>query len=195
VKLIVGLGNPGNKYQSTRHNIGFQAADHLSRANNIILGTNRFQAVFGKGDIGGQSTIVAKPQTYMNLSGSAVGALAHYYKIAPANILVIHDDMDITLGRLKIKTQGSSAGHRGIESIIAALNRADFLRIRVGIGKPDADVDPAAFVLQRFTPAEKTVISGLLMDIEECVHLMYAQGASAAMNRFHSPDSTSRSAQ
>jgi len=195
MKLIVGLGNPGKKYLQTRHNVGFQTVTYLSHAHNISIDTNRFQSLYGRVSLYGHSILIAKPQTYMNLSGAAVGALARYYKIPPSHILVIHDDMDIDFGRFKIKIHGSSAGHRGIESIITALNSSDFLRIRVGIGKPISHIDPVDFVLQPFTLEEQTIISGVFKNIDECICLLLTQGVEPAMNRFHGQNSIKSSEQ
>lgn len=190
MKLIAGLGNPGKRYQKTRHNIGFLAVEHLSLEHNIPLGTSRFKSDSGRGALYGCNVILAKPQTYMNLSGDAISALADYYNIETGDIFVIHDDMDIEFGHLKIKTQGGSAGHRGIASLIMSLQSENFLRIRVGIGKPATGAEPTDFVLQRFTPEEAASLKGILTNIQDCLRLIFTQGTEAAMNRFHGLNQT-----
>jgi PTH1 family peptidyl-tRNA hydrolase len=190
VKLIVGLGNPGNEYKVTRHNIGFLVVDYLSIEKNISLQKRRFRSVFGSGVICGCKVIIAKPLTFMNLSGEAVSTIANYYNIASENIIVIHDDMDIEFGQLKIKKHGGSAGHLGIESIIKYLKEDNFLRIRTGIGKPPDNIDPSDFVLQKFSSKEQSELKEVINNIQNCIELVLTQGPEAAMSRFHSSSQT-----
>ena len=182
----MGLGNPGDKYKATRHNIGFLAVDSLSIDKNIALQKRKFDSVFGSGVVCGLKVIITKPMTFMNLSGEAVSAIANYYDIASEDIIVIHDDMDIEFGRLKIRTQGGSAGHRGIVSLIKYLNDDKFLRIRVGIGKPPDFLEPSDFVLQNFSVQEQNELKGVIEDIQQCIEVILTQGPEAAMNKFHS---------
>ena len=186
----MGLGNPGNEYKATRHNIGFLVVELLSIEKNIPLQKRRFESVFGSGIVCGCKVIIAKPHTFMNLSGEAVSAIANYYNIASEDIIVIHDDVDIKFGQLKIKKHGGSAGHRGIESIINYLKEDNFLRIRVGIGKPPDNIEPSDFVLQKFSSKEQNELKEVIDNIQDCIEVILTQGPEAAMNRFHSSSQT-----
>ena len=188
MKLIVGLGNPGESYKLTRHNIGFMAADRLADKQAISLSKNKFKAAIGTGNSCGHKVIIAKPLTFMNLSGESAKAIASYYNIATDDILVVHDDMDIEFGQLRIKKQGGSAGHRGIGSLIKHFNNDNFLRVRVGIGKPPSYINPSDFVLQKFSDTEQNQLKGVIEDICNCIEYVLFQGPEAAMNRFHSSD-------
>jgi PTH1 family peptidyl-tRNA hydrolase len=185
VKLIVGLGNPGNQFEITRHNIGFLAIDQFSIEKKIPLRKKKFHSVFGSSLVCGCKVIIAKPLIFMNRSGEAVSALASYYGITIENIMVIHDDMDIEFGKLKIKTGGGSAGHRGVDSLIQYLKEDNFLRIRVGIGKHRANINPSDFVLQEFNRAEQKQLKEIISKIQDCIEVILTQGPEAAMNRFH----------
>ncbi len=184
-RLIIGLGNPGNEYIGTRHNIGFLAVDRLAQQNNIKIQKKGLSSFYGNGSAYGCKVIIAKPQTYMNRSGVAVHALADYYAIATEDIIVVHDDLDIPFGQLKIKTQGGSAGHRGVASLQQYLRGNNFLRIRVGIGKPEGNIDPSAFVLQKFSLAEQKLLADVITTIISCIESIFLQGPEAAMNKFH----------
>jgi PTH1 family peptidyl-tRNA hydrolase len=190
VKLIVGLGNPGEGYKDTRHNIGWQAVDRLAVKAEIDLQKRRFNSIFGQGVVFGFKVIIAKPLTYMNLSGEAIGQIANYYKIPVNDIIVIHDDMDIIPGNIRLKKDGGSSGHRGIDSIITCLKDNNFLRIRIGIGKPPAHIDPADYVLQKFSDEEKKILKGVMLDIQKCIEIILKQGPETAMNRFHTANKT-----
>ena len=186
MKLIVGLGNPENKYKLTRHNIGFLVADQLSHDNNIALQKKISASLTGNGFLFGCRAVLMKPLTYMNLSGEAVSAVSQFYSIAPDDTIVIHDDMDISYGNLKIKTNGGSAGHRGIASIINHLQDDGFIRIRVGIGKPPENILPTDFVLQNFSNNEQQTLKEVIGNVTTCIDVILNQGPDAAMNRFHS---------
>lgn len=188
MKLIVGLGNPGTGYKNTRHNIGFLAADNIAARNRLIFKENLFNAQISTGTAYEESIIIAKPQTYMNLSGEAVSAITEHYNLPPEDIIVIHDDMDIELGRIKIKTRGGSAGHKGIESITYCLKNDEFLRIRVGIGKPTDDIPPVDYVLKNFTETEKKTLTLVLDKVNSCIETIYRSGPETAMNKFHTID-------
>ena len=185
MKLIVGLGNPGTGYKNTRHNIGFLAADSIAGRNRLFFKESSFNAQICTGTAFGESIIIAKPRTYMNLSGEAVSGITEHYNLTPKDIIVIHDDMDIEFGRIKIKTQGGSAGHRGIESIIYNLQSDEFTRIRAGIGKPTVDTPPVDFVLQDFTETENKLLTNVLNNINDCIDTIIKSGTQAAMNKFH----------
>ncbi len=186
MKLIAGLGNPGNEYKDTRHNIGYLAVDRLSLESGITLQKKRFNSFFGVGTYCGGKVIIAKPLTFMNLSGEAVSSIAGYYKIAAEDIIIIHDDMDIDFGMIRVKKQGGSAGHRGIESVIKSLQKNSFIRIRIGIGKPQSPIPPSDYVLQKFSDKEQNELKGVIHNIQKCIAIILKQGPEKAMNMFHS---------
>lgn len=191
-QLIVGLGNPEPKYDQTRHNIGFAAVDAMSRSWQIPLSENRkFQAVFGEGR-GPQADKIRllKPLTYMNRSGQAIRAVTDWYKLPPESVLVIYDDMDLPLGKIRLRLSGSAGGHNGMKSAIAHLSTQNFPRLRIGIGRPQdrtSSNDPAAvsYVLGRFSSAETKLMSEVLQLVVECVELSLKQGVEKAMNRYN----------
>ncbi len=185
MKLIVGLGNPGSEYSNTRHNIGFIAVDQLAESHNIPLCKRSFQAAYGIGFVGACKTIIAQPLTYMNRSGEAVAELAAHYNITPAHITVIHDDMDISLGQLRIKIRGGSAGHRGVESIRQHSGDSEFTRIRIGIGKPPSSIAPVDYVLQSFTESETDFLKEVVQKTIHCISVLFNDGPQIAMNEFH----------
>lgn len=152
--LIVGLGNPGPRYAPHRHNIGFQIIDALAEQHGLSFTRSENNAQTTHGTILGERVILAKPQTWMNDSGKAVGPLARFYKLEPDAILVVYDDLDIPLGTIRFRTEGSSGGHRGVQSIIQHLGTEAFARLRIGIGRPPGRMDPAAYVLQPFSEEE-----------------------------------------
>ena len=153
--LIVGLGNPGPKYARNRHNIGFQTVEALAAKHRLEFSRTEHRAQTAHGTIGGRRVVLAKPQTWMNESGKAVAPLAHFYKVAPERLLIIYDDLDIPLGTVRFRSDGSSGGHRGVQSTIQHLGTQAFPRLRLGIGRPPGRMDPAAYVLQSFSPAEE----------------------------------------
>lgn len=152
--LIAGLGNPGPRYARNRHNIGFQALTDLAEAHGLTFSRTESRADTAHGTIAGQRVILARPQTWMNESGAAVAPLAQFYKVPPERLLVIYDDLDIPLGTIRYRPDGSSGGHRGIQSIIQRLGHQNFPRLRLGIGRPPGQMDAAAYVLQNFSEAE-----------------------------------------
>jgi PTH1 family peptidyl-tRNA hydrolase len=154
VKLIVGLGNPGSRYDDTRHNVGFRVIDNLAAAHRIVLRSHLPTAVYGEGTIAAQPVVLAWPQTYMNASGKAVADLCAHFSTLPNDLIVAHDDLDLQLGRVKLKRQGGDAGHHGVRSIIARLGTGDFLRVRIGIGRPANKDEIVTYVLSPFTPDE-----------------------------------------
>ena len=182
--LIAGLGNPGRKYRGNRHNIGFMAVDRLGQAFNIDLGRIQQKAVTGSGRIAGRPVLLAKPQLYMNRSGDVVGPLAAYYKIEPADVLVIYDDLDLDLGMLRLREKGGSGGHNGMKSIIRHLG-TDFPRMRLGIGRPPGRMDPAAYVLQDFGEEEEVVVAELLDQAVRAAETWLRDGLDVAMTRFN----------
>ncbi len=183
MKIIVGLGNPGGHYQRSRHNVGFRVVDRLSEMQRIPVCSRRFKAHCGIGRIHSQDVVLLKPLTYMNLSGEAVRKVAHAFSAEMADLIVIHDDLDLALGRLRVKRKGSDGGHQGIRSIIEAMGGNTFLRLKVGIGRPPKGVDPADYVLSAFDEQEELEIRSALGRAAEAVEVILSEGIDAAMNR------------
>ena len=189
MKLVVGLGNPGLQYATTRHNVGFMAVDLV--ANQLQTQVDRpFQrALVGQGDHRGRKVLLAKPQTYMNLSGEAVSRLLRWYKLEPADLTVIYDDLDLEPGRLRIRARGGTGGHRGLSSIISTLGTGDFARIRLGIGRPPSNgPDVPDWVLSRPAPGEEEAINRTLAMVPEVLWEIVEKGPESAMNRYNGVD-------
>ena len=185
MKIIVGLGNPGAKYAGTRHNVGFSVILKLADKYNISLTEKKHKAEFGKGIIEGEKVILAMPQTYMNLSGESVRELMDYYKCDCSDIIVIYDDIDLAVGRLRIREKGSAGGHNGMKNIILHLGSQEFTRIRVGVGQKPKNMDLADYVLSRFGSDEQIVMNEGFDRACEAVAVALAEGTPAAMNRFN----------
>ena len=183
-KLVVGLGNPGRKYASNRHNVGFQCLDRLAQAWGFSFRKRKHKALLAEGEMAGLKVILAKPQTFMNLSGNAVGRLARFYRVSPENILVIYDDLDLPLGKIRLRPEGGSGGHKGMKSIIERLGTHGFPRLRVGIGRP-AHSDPVDYVLSDFTPEQRITVEDAYESVVSAVELWVAEGIEAAMNRYN----------
>jgi peptidyl-tRNA hydrolase, PTH1 family len=182
--VIVGLGNPGGTYQWTRHNIGFQVLDRLAEESHISLGHKHFKAQYGKGFVHSRDVLLVKPLTFMNLSGLAVKRIIHYYKAGPEDLMVIHDDLDLPFGALRIKRWGGDGGHQGVRSIIDSMGGNNFLRLKVGIGRPPRGMDPADYVLRFFDELERRQLEEVLIRAAECLVVMISEGVETAMNRF-----------
>lgn len=184
--LIAGLGNPGRKYEGTRHNTGFSVIDVIAEKNGISILESKHKALIGKGIIEGQRVILAKPQTYMNLSGESIRELIDYYKIEEKDeLIVIYDDISMDVGRLRIRKKGSAGGHNGIKNIIAHLGHDTFLRIKVGVGEKPQGYDLADYVLGHFTQDEHKEIEAGALAAEEALHLLLRGEVEAAMNAFN----------
>lgn len=184
--LIVGLGNPGRKYAANRHNVGFQCLDLLAEKHGISVGRKRFQSLTGEGRLDGSRVILLKPQTFMNDSGLAVSPASRWHKIPPERILVIYDDLDLPLGKLRIRQGGSSGGHHGINSIIGQLGSDDFVRLRVGIGRPPrGQGDPVDYVLGDFDAEQRPVMDETRELVAKAVTTILAEGVTQAMNVFN----------
>ncbi len=183
--LIVGLGNPGSRYAATRHNVGFMVLDALAAEGGIHFTRSKFNSKYGKGSLAGRRVVLAKPQTYMNLSGPAVQKLAHFFKIPSQAILVIHDDVDLNCNRIKIKEKGGDGGHKGIRSIIAALGTDRFVRIRVGVGRPAKESDVANYVLQPLSGDERFQMDQMVEMARDAVLTVLSEGTKSGMNRFN----------
>jgi peptidyl-tRNA hydrolase, PTH1 family len=188
MKLIIGLGNPGKGYANNRHNVGFQCLDYFARRHRIEIKERRWRehsmrARFGTGDIDGTAVVLAKPTTFMNLSGQAVSQLMHRFKAMLSDTIVICDDMDLPLGKIRIRPQGGSGGHKGIASIINSAGSDAFIRIRVGIGRPDND--EVSFVLSNFPTEDKQIIDKAVVQVADIIDCILHEGIEAAMNRFN----------
>lgn len=184
-RLVVGLGNPGRKYMRTRHNIGFMLIERLSEKFGIPLDLTKFKCRFGQGIYRGTRLFLAQPMDFMNRSGPPVFQLARYFNVSLDNALIIHDDVDIDVGRIKIKAKGGHGGHNGIKSIIDAFGSDSFPRIRIGIGRPEAPVDVTDYVLGKFTPDELRKYEPVLENAEDAVETVLDKGTTVAMNQFN----------
>lgn len=187
MKLIVGLGNPGRRYRLTRHNVGWEVIARLSARTGIPVDQEDGFSQVGRGSIEGTRVILARPQTYMNVSGEAVRELRRRHRLRPQDILVVVDDLDLPLGRLRLRASGSDGGHNGLKSIIDALGTTDFPRLRIGISRPPEGVDPADHVLTRFSAEEQPVIDAALDRAAEAAAAFVTGGVERAMNRFNPP--------
>jgi len=181
--LIVGLGNPGRRYAGNRHNVGFQIVDRLAAAHGLALTRRQGNALVTTGEISGRPVVLAKPQTFMNDSGRAVTPLVRFYQIAPADLLVIYDDLDLPFATLRLRPEGSAGGHHGMESIISALSRQDFPRLRVGIGRPPGRMDPIDYVLQDFDREQQEFLPELYDRAIKAIETFLAEGITLAMSR------------
>lgn len=193
MKLIVGLGNPGRSYANNRHNLGFMCLNHFARTQGIRFDRRQAKARIGTGEVVGNKVVVARPQTYMNESGQSVSALVNRFNINLDELIVIHDDLDLPLGKIRIRHGGGAAGHRGIDSIIDALSSQDFSRIRVGVGRPAVTngsngitgADIIAYLLSDFTPDDKQSITQVIPVVSEAILCFLIEGLTAAMNKFN----------
>lgn len=190
MKLIVGLGNPGRFYADNRHNIGFICLNHFARVHKIPFNAKQGKARVGIGEVAGEKVVLAKPQTFVNLSGESVARLLQRYGITPDDLIIIHDDLDLPLGKIRIRKGSRSGGHRGINSIISELGTQDFTRIRVGIGRPEDETearDEAVkdHVLGAFTPEEKATVSEVVVRVSEALHCLLTKSLTTCMNRYN----------
>ncbi len=193
MKLIVGLGNPGVVYSHNRHNIGFMCLNRFARKHGIRFSHKRSHARIGEGEVNGMNMILARPQTMMNMSGLSVSRLAKRYKISPEDLIIIHDDLDLPLGKIRIRQGGRSGGHKGVESTIKELENADFIRIRVGIGRPDLmvgatvekDTEVIDHVLSDFDSSENKIVAEVIRKVGEAIFCLLSDGLTAAMNRYN----------
>ena len=183
MKIIVGLGNPGVHYQWTRHNVGFRVVDQLSEVQRIPICFRRFKAHYGIGRIHSQDVVLVKPLTFMNLSGEAVRKIANTFSVEKEDLIVVHDDLDLALGRLRVKRKGGDGGHQGVRSIIEAMGGNTFLRLKVGIGRPPRGVDPADYVLSSFVEEDELEIRSTLSKAAETIEVILSEGVDAAVNQ------------
>ena len=193
MKLIIGLGNPDRRYRHTRHNVGWEVIDRLGRRLGIAVDQEDGWAIVGSGTVGRRRVLLAKPQTYVNLSGTAVADLRRRHRVKIEDLVVVVDDLDLPLGRLRLRPGGSHGGHNGLRSIIDALGSDAFPRLRVGIGRPPEGMDPAQFVLTPFTAEERATMDPALERAAEAIETVIREGLQAAMNRFNAkPAAVSR---
>lgn len=183
--LVFGLGNPGSRYQNTRHNLGFMVVDQISLDFQAVMNKTKFEAVYGKARIDDTDVILAKPMTFMNRSGASVNRFVGYYQVSTQDMLVIHDDIDLDFGRIKIKEKGGDGGHKGIRSIIDAIGKDDFCRLRIGIGRPEARMNPADYVLTPFNQAEREMLNLIITKARDAAVTILCNGAKEGMNRFN----------
>ena len=193
MNLIVGLGNPGRGYAHNRHNVGFICLNHFARTQGIRWDKRQGKARTGSGEVAGSKVVLAKPQTYMNSSGESVSRLVKKFDIDLGNLLVIHDDLDLPLGKIRIRHGGGSGGHKGINSIISELDSPDFTHLRVGIGHPpknegsaeSSDDEIINYVLGNFTPEEKQTMAQVIPRVSEAIYCLLTEGLTVAMNRYN----------
>lgn len=191
--LIVGLGNPGRQYENTRHNVGFDVMDAIADKYNISISEKKHKALCGRGVIEGQKVVLAKPQTFMNLSGESVVELLHYYKLDPAEaLLVIFDDISLAPGNIRIRKKGSAGGHNGIKNIIAQTGTRDFVRVKVGVGEKPEGWDLADHVLGRFDAAERTSVEEAIGHAVGATAMIVQGETDAAMNAFNTRKSSAK---
>ena len=188
-RLIAGLGNPGRSYANNRHNIGFICLRYFARTQGIKFDKKQGLARIGTGTVAGGKVVLARPQTFMNKSGQSVSRLVRKFKVKPQDLLVIHDDLDLPLAKIRISSGSGSGGHKGINSIIAELGTQDFTRIRVGTGRPakpnPTEDDIIAYVLSDFTPQERKAVNPVIPKVAEAILCLLTEGLTTAMNRFN----------
>lgn len=184
--VIVGLGNPGDKYARTRHNVGFDVIDLLAEQNGISVTERKHKALIGKGRIAGQAVILVKPQTFMNLSGESVGDILHFYKLDPAqDLIVISDDVALDPGTLRIRKKGSAGGHNGLKNIIAHCHTEEFMRVRIGVGKLPPNGDMIAHVLGRFAPEDRRPVELSYERAAQAIDCILSEDVDKAMSRYN----------
>jgi PTH1 family peptidyl-tRNA hydrolase len=193
MKLIVGLGNPGRRYEKNRHNLGFMCLNHFARTHGIKFDKKQCQARTGSGIVAESKVLLARPQTYMNQSGQSASRLVKKFDVSPDDLIVIHDDLDLPPGKIRIRHDGGSGGHKGIDSVVTELGSQDFLRIRAGIGRPSSiedatetsEADIISYVLSDFTPEEKQIITQVIPRVSEAILCLLTEGLTAAMNKYN----------
>ncbi len=181
--LIVGLGNPGKEYAGTRHNIGFEAIDYMSKKYNIDVNRTKFKGVFGEGFINNKKVVLLKPSTYMNLSGQSIREAINFYKLESEEVLVIYDDVSLEVGKIRIREKGSAGGHNGIKSIISNMSTDIFPRIKIGVGQPKGDL--VSHVLGRFSQEEIQDLNEVIEASSQAVEIIIKDGTKEAMNKLN----------
>lgn len=184
--IIAGLGNPGNEYNMTRHNIGFEVIDYIAAGLQIKVNKIKFKGVYGEGNIAGEKVVLLKPQTYMNLSGNSLREICEYYKVMPENVIVVCDDIALETGKIRIRAKGGAGGHNGLKSIIYSLKSEEFVRIRMGVGSPKTDEwDLADFVLGKFSKNDIPVMETAITRTVDSITDIIKEGVGYAMNKYN----------
>ncbi len=182
IKVIIGLGNPGSKYDNTKHNIGFDVIDYISHQYNISINKVKFKSIIGEGKIDGERVILVKPQTYMNLSGESVREIIEWYKLPVGNIIIIFDDIDLNMGKIRVRPKGSAGSHNGMKSVIYQIQDDNFPRIRIGIGRPPEGWDLADYVLSKFGADDRKIMDESVKNAAKAVEIIIKSGVDSAMN-------------
>ena len=185
MKIIIGLGNPGIEYSQTRHNVGFMAIDALAKRLGADNWRSKFSALIAETQIGQEKVLLVKPQTYMNLSGTAAGEIMRWYKINSTDIIAVYDDMDFPVGSARLRKNGSSGGHRGVESLLVNIGTEDFARVRIGIGRPAANWTVVDHVLAKFSQADQAAIADIITELLPAIECIVSQGIEKAMSRYN----------
>ncbi len=185
MKLIVGLGNPGKKYERTRHNLGFLVLDRLAAKNGVVVAKRKYESLVGEWNSDREKILLVKPQAYMNQSGQAIRSLLRYLPVEARDLVLIHDDLDVPFGRMRIRERGGAGGHRGMLSVLEALGEEAFFRLRLGIGRPPPGVDPTDFVLQSFSQEEVAQLDEVISRAAEAVEYLLREGPRRAMGKFN----------
>ena len=185
MKLVVGLGNPGSRYETTRHNVGFMAADLIGDEMDVSISQKFGKSLVAEAHYAGEKVVLAKPQCYMNRSGLAVKEIASYFNIEAEDMIIIHDDLDIDFGRLRVRTKGGHGGHRGIISVMETVGSEGFVRVKIGIGRAPGEMDPAEYVLSAFDAGEWDIMKETLQRACDAVLCLLTEDAETAMNRYN----------
>lgn len=185
MKVVLGLGNPGRKYERTRHNLGFLVVDQGASRNSIVFKRKKYSSLIGEWQRAGEEVLLVKPQTYMNHCGEAVKSLFRYLPLSTKDLVVIHDDLDLPFGRIRVRQRGGAGGHRGVLSIMEAIGDEGFFRVRVGIGRPSPGVDPTDYVLQPFSPGERGSLDQIVSKAADAVECLLEEGPQRAMEKFN----------
>lgn len=188
MKVVVGLGNPGAKHARDRHNVGAMVVDRLAAGCGSAIRRAMHRSYLGEVRLAGERVLLVKPQTYMNLSGNAVASIARYYRLDADAFVAVYDDMDLPVGRVRVRRAGGAAGHRGVASLMERLGDRGFARVRVGIGRPPAGADPADYVLSPFAPEEQALVEAAIARAADATESLIVDGPERAMNRFNGPD-------
>jgi len=183
--IVIGLGNPGLRYENTKHNVGFDTIDLLAHKHKIKVSKLKFKALSGEGNIKDEKVLLVKPQTFMNLSGESVREIINWYKVPVSNIIIVYDDVDLPLGKIRIRSNGSAGTHNGMRSVIYQLESDDFPRVRIGISRPPEDCDLADYVLSKFGVDERGLINQGIINAASAVFEVINSGVEAAMNSFN----------